>query len=241
MDGLTGIDVVLALAIVVVGTAVQGTVGFGFALVAAPVLAIIDTRFAPGPIVFAGLLVAAVYAFVERADLDLGEVKWILAGRVPGTALGALAVAALSRQTIVVGIAVFVLAAVALSLAGAHVAATPGRLFAAGTVSGVMGTTASIGGPPVALVYQRQPGPKLRSTLASYFVVGAAMSLAGLALSGEFTGRDLQWGALLAPAVMAGALASRWTAPFVDRSFLRPAVLAVAAVSALALLVTVFV
>lgn len=241
MDGLTGGELALAFVIVVLATAVQGTVGFGFALVAAPVLAIIDSRFAPGPIVFAGFAVALVYAFVERAALDLRAVRWVLIGRIPGTVLGGMAVAALSRQTIVIGIGVFVLVAVALSAAGAHIDPTPPRLFAAGTVSGVMGTTASIGGPPVALVYQRSPGPQLRATLASYFVVGAAMSLVGLALAGEFGAREARWGLALAPGVIAGAILSRRTAPFVDRSFLRPTVLAVAAVSAVALLVTEFI
>lgn len=238
MDGLTGVELGVAFAIVVFATAVQGTVGFGFALVAAPVLAIIDTRFAPGPIVFAGLAVAAVFAFVERTSLDLRAVRWVLIGRVPGTVLGGLAVAALPRSTISIGIGLFVLAAVLLSAIGAHVEPTPARLFAAGTVSGVMGTTASIGGPPVALMYQRSPGPQLRATLASYFVVGAAMSLLGLVVAGEFGAAEARLGAVLAPGVIAGAALSRRTAPFVDRTFLRPTVLAVAAVSAVALLLT---
>ena len=39
------------------------------------------------------------------------------------------------------------------------------------------GTATSIGGPPVALLYQHRPPQQIRSTLAVLFTVGAAMSL----------------------------------------------------------------
>jgi hypothetical protein len=57
----------------------------------------------------------------------------------------------------------------------------PTRL-AGGVASGIMGTAAGIGGPPLALVYQSRSGPEVRSTLALAFFVGTAISLLALAL-----------------------------------------------------------
>jgi hypothetical protein len=43
---------------------------------------------------------------------------------------------------------------------------------AGGVVSGIMGTAADIGGPPLALVYQSRSGPEVRSTLVVTFFLG---------------------------------------------------------------------
>ena len=47
----------------------------------------------------------------------------------------------------------------------------------AGAASGVMGTATAIGGPPMALVWQRNSGARLRGTMSGFFLVGSAMSL----------------------------------------------------------------
>src|SRR3546814_15753694 len=62
----------------------------------------------------------------------------------------------------------------------------PPTQLVAGVVSGVTGTAAGIGGPPLALLYQHRPGSTIRSTLAAAFLVGTALSLATLAVAGEF-------------------------------------------------------
>ena len=40
-----------------------------------------------------------------------------------------------------------------------------------------MGSITSIGGPPMALVYQHRTGPELRATLALFFVFGSSLSI----------------------------------------------------------------
>ena len=67
-----------------------------------------------------------------------------------------------------------------------------------------MATTVSVGGPPMALVYQREPGPVLRSVLARYFVVGIVISLIGLAVVGELGTEQLAYGAILVPGTVIG-------------------------------------
>src|SRR3546814_12225619 len=61
----------------------------------------------------------------------------------------------------------------------------PSTQLVAGVVSGVTGTAAGIGGPPLALLYQHRPGSTIRSTLAAAFLVATALSLATLAVAGE--------------------------------------------------------
>ena len=71
-----------------------------------------------------------------------------------------------------------------------------------------MGTASSIGGPPMALVYQHGPGDRLRATLGAYFVAGATMSLSALAVVGRFGPTEAWLGAALVPGIVLGFTAS---------------------------------
>ena len=82
-----------ANAAVAFGAAVQGAVGFGMALLAAPLLVLIRPELVPGPLLINGLALTLLVARRERDSIDLFGVKWALVGRVPGVALGALALA----------------------------------------------------------------------------------------------------------------------------------------------------
>jgi uncharacterized membrane protein YfcA len=131
---------------------------------------------------------------------------------------------------------VFILLAVVLSVAGWHVRPTPSTLVGAGTMSGVMGTLTSIGGPPMAIVYQREQAAKLRSTLAGFFLFGASLAIVSLAISGEFGGRQLTDGLLLLPGLVLGIVASRFLGPYLDRGWARPAVLGLCTLAAVVLI-----
>jgi uncharacterized protein len=74
--------------------------------------------------------------------------------------------------------------------------------FVPDLASGIMGTTAAIGDPPVDLVYQDRPSAELRSTLSLAFVVGVIMSLVGLTIAGKVQG----WHALFAFELLLGLL-----------------------------------
>ena len=104
-------------------------------------------------------------------------------------------------------------------------------------MSGLMGTTLGVGGPPLALAYQRSHGGEIRGTLAPIQTFGAATSLIALAVVGELGLTDLARGLLLTPGMVVGFAVSGWAAPRVRHSVMRPAVLAFAAVSAVAVLV----
>src|SRR6185295_16980294 len=110
-----------------------------------------------------------------------------------------------------------VLVAVAMTLSGVTFRPGPKTLVFAGLISGFMGTIASIGGPPMALVYQGADGPKVRATLAAYFLVGVVMSLIGLLLVGRFNSFELKWSLLLLPGIVLGFLLSAHGARYIDR------------------------
>ena len=231
---------VIALALVTVLVAgaacVQGAAGFGMALLAAPLLTLVDRSFAPAPLVLAVLPLSVLIALRDWAHVDRKGLAWAIGGRLPGVVLGAVAAAALSEHTLALVLGLGVLVAVGLSMVTARLRPTPGTLVSAGFASGFMGTTTSIGGPPMALVYQRSEGPAFRSTLAIYFAAGAVMSLTGLAIAGRVGAHELRLGLLLWPGVLLGFGLSKRLTGYLDDGRTRPMVLAVSAMAALLLI-----
>ncbi len=228
---------VIALVAVGIGALAQGSVGFGFGMLAAPILAIVDERLIPGTVLVLGLTTAIFVAWQERGELDWVGIRWALVGRVLGTGAGVYVVTLLDQDQLAIALGVFILVAVAMSVAGWHVEPTSAALVGAGTLSGMMGTITSIGGPPMALVYQREQASKLRSTLAGFFLFGASFALLTLAVTGELSARQVRDGIVLLPGLVVGLLASRRLGKYLDHGWTRPAVLAMSTAAALVLVI----
>ncbi len=224
-----------ACAVVALGATVQGSVGFGLGLVAAPVLALIEPRLVPGALLVSALVMNVLMFRREFRSIVLSEVKWAIVGRLIGAVIGAVVLASIPRGETGLFFGVLVLLAVGMSATGLKIRPTTPAVLGAGTISGFMGTTIAIGGPPVALVYQHAKGPRLRGTLAGMFVFGAAMSLIALAVIGRLGKQELLWSLALMPGIFIGYAVSGRTAPVLDRGYTRPAVLTISAAAGLAL------
>lgn len=235
---MTPVEWGLATIVMVVAAAVQGAVGFGMNLIAAPLLLLIDDRLVPGPAITAAIVMTGLTAVRDRRGLALGEVRWAFLGRIPGTALAIPVLALASGSTLSIILAGLMLAAVALTAAGLHVEPDRGSLLTAGAASGFMGTITSIGGPPLAVLYSSGPGVRLRGTLAGYFFLGTFVSIAGLVIAGRFGGTELAMGLGLTPGAVLGFAVSGGLAGRLDAGHTRKAVLVVSALAALSVVVS---
>lgn len=227
----------LAGMIVAVGATVQGAVGIGFALVAAPLLVLLDPSLVPVALLLLAVVHAALVVARDGRHADWRGVGWAMLGRLPGTALGVLAVVTLPQRALALAIGGCVLAFVLLSLLTWRPQPAPGSLLVAGVASGAGGTAAAIAGPPVALLYQGVAGPRVRGTLGCYFLLGSLTSVAALAVAGVVTTESLENAALLLPFLIIGFLLSGPARRILDQGWTRTAVLAVAAASAVLLVV----
>jgi len=229
--------VALIGAVTCVGAFVQSVVGLGLGLLVAPVVAMVEPALVPALPLWLALMISGSMLLGERRHVDWGALAWALPARVPGTVVGAWLVVTFSDQAIAVAIGVMVLVAVVVTLRTVHVPVNPASLTAAGVVAGVSGTATSIGGPPIALLFQRREPEVVRSTLSVFFFLGVVVSLVGLAWSGSLTEASWHLGLLLAPLVALGAFAGSAARDRVPRDRFRVGVLLVCAASALALLV----
>lgn len=226
----------LALA-AVAGAFVQAVVGLGMGLVAAPVVGLLAPSLVPTLPLFLALLISGLMLAGERAHVDWQALAWALPSRVPGTVVGAWLVLRFSEEQIGVALALMTLVAVGVAVRAARIPVTPGTLVGAGFGAGVTGTATSIGGPAIALLFQREPPAVMRSTLSVFFFVGVLLSLAGLGLSGSVSRDSWEVALVLAPGVVAGMLVGRAVRDRVPRHAFRAGVLVVCTASALTLLV----
>jgi len=226
---------VIAATIVAAAT-VQGVVGFGSNLLAVPVVALIVPAALPGAMIIPGVPMALAMAVSERDHVDWRGGRFILLGRVPGTALGVAVVAIVSSQVLAIVIGSVVIAGVAVSVFASHLhpGVTPATATATGIATGFTGTAAAIDGPPLALLYQHDAPPVFRSTLATQFTIGTVFTLTGLLIGGQLHGWQLLLGVSLMPSYLVGFGLSLVIRPRVGSRNLRPVVLTIAALTGVA-------
>jgi uncharacterized membrane protein YfcA len=226
----------LAFAVLVVGSAVQGVAGFGANLLAAPILVLIDPSLVPGPLIVSAVALNLLILTGSRGDHPWRAMKWANVGQVVGSICGAIVLGLIPTDQLAVFFAVMVLVAVGLGATGFAPRRNPATMGAAGATAGFMGTSVGIGGPAIALVHVGSAGEELRAALSRFFFLGTFVSIAALTAVDRFDATDLAAGALLIPGVLAGfAISRRYTDRF-DRHRLRVIVLVLSAVSAVAAL-----
>lgn len=227
--------VLVAGTAVLVGAVIQGAVGFGVALVAAPIVTLLDPTLMPGSVLVVGFLLPMMSLASEHRHVDR-RVGWVLAGRLLGTLPGVVIVSLLPPEQLGIGIGLMTLLAVGLTLHTVTVPVTRTTLTGAGLVSAVGATAASIGGPPLALVYQRSDARMVRSTTALVFVLGSLLSMLALAAAGEMGRRELLTGLAFFPFFAVGFALSLPLRRHLRGTGFRYAVLGVVVASALAVL-----
>jgi uncharacterized protein len=230
-------EFLVAAAAVLVGSIVQGSIGVGLNIVAAPFVALVVPEALPATLVLVAVPLAITTLAREHHALDRVALPWMLAGALPGTALGLIIVEVTDVSALTVIVAVTTLSGVAVSVLSPPVPTTRMTSLAAGFTSNVFGTATAVGGPPVALLFQHRTGPTARATLGAFFATSAALSIVGYTATGEIDMDQVLFALALAPLMVAGVWTSRHFHIHVDRGWLRPAVLTLSAVAGLAALV----
>jgi len=173
---LSGLELVIALVTVAAGATVIGTVGFGMALVIAPILLLfLEPRSA---VVIINSLISILLIFIlfqTRRHLNLRLVWGMALGGLLAVPIGVLALDSANPTVLRVTIAVLILCLALFNVLNIQVPLTRRRFSGPvfGFLTSLSTTTLSIGGP-LAAVYvmaQRWPREVIRASLAFYFLV----------------------------------------------------------------------
>ena len=214
-------DIAIAVLIIFVGSYVQTSIGFGLAIIAAPLLFFMDPLYVPAPITMCALVLSLANALKHWHFISFAGLKFAILGRIPGTIAGGLLIFWIDQQQLALWLGISVLFAVLLSVGNVVLKPTSGALFSAGFLSGFMGTSSSIGGPPIALVLQHQENDFIRANLAAFFVVSCLLSLIMLTIVGRFGVDHFLITLPLLPATLAGYWVAMQTLHLISHQNLR--------------------
>jgi len=207
-------------AIVLISALLQAALGFGFALIAVPLLMIV---LPPQTAVICVFLLASVASVLTlraaKSDVNVGEAKRLSIGAVLAMPLGVILLVSAPSIALRLLLGIVTIAAALWMLFGHeepkddHVP-SPALGYVAGAISGVLNTALSTNGPPL-VVYLRHRGlstQAFRSTISVVFTVSNLVGLVFLALGGAIHKEALVLALLAAPFNLVGwMLGNAWS------------------------------
>jgi uncharacterized protein len=212
-----GIELLAGLG-VLCGAALQSATGFGFALMAAPlVVAATTPERAVGLLTVLGLVVNLLTLGTEgRRPRPLWrEAARVLAWAAPAAVAGVLVLRSIDRTTLQLAVTVTVLLALVARVWASRAGPRPPHAWhapVAGLISGALTTTTGTSGPPLVLLLTgRGEAPlRIRDTLTTIFLGLGVVALLVLAASGT-TGATPRPAAVavLIPVTIGGHLVGR--------------------------------
>ena len=229
MIDLTVIELVFITGIVLITAFVQSVVGFGFALLAVPLLIqVIDLQPA---VILASLIGTSNNEFQFRdlrKDQDTVQVKRFLYASFLGAPVGLAVFINANQDVLKIILGCGVLFGVLLLSRGSDLSEVHiGLDWAMGIISGILLTSTSTNGPPLVFALQaRRSTPEVfRATLNMIFLVSGLYGIALFAIFGEIAITDLTLATAVLPVMVVGVLIGRVVRKRIDPLRFRNAVL----------------
>ena len=227
----------LASLIIFCGALTQSLIGFGLAIVASPLLYIVDPELVPAPVIIMGFSISLLTLFRDRGALEFNGLQYALLGRIPGGFIGAGLLIYAPQPVLGLAISGIVAAAVILSLLKFNITVNRKSLFGAGVISGVFGNIAAIGGPPLAILLSGKDARQFRAALSAFFIFSSMIALVILAITGLLNIKHFWLSLLLLPSVILGYVVAGRLVGHVDKDKTRKATLILCSVCAMLLAV----
>jgi uncharacterized membrane protein YfcA len=218
-----------ALAVVFAGVA-YGLAGFGFVMVSVPLLLMV---YPPQTAVTTGILLSMMTGWMilpaTWREIQLRTVLALLPGALLGIGLGIalLRILAVDAVRLLASLVVVTFAIAMMRGWAPRVMESRPALGTAGVVSGALGATTGMNGPPVVLLFVARGYeiPAFRASLVTYFLLVNVVALSARVWAGETDWTDLQTALFLLPAAIVGTAVGRRLVPRVPIAVFRRFVL----------------
>lgn len=235
---MSALEIVLIILSGFAGAVVQGSTGVGLTLVAGPLLVAIDADFVPGPLLAGGLLVGVGILLDEHELVDRHDLRVALTGLPVGLLGGLALLEVLSKSTLAIVLGAAVVLSGVAGLMGLRPRAGRASTWVGGALSAFGAVSVALPGPPFVICYQPRDPRAFRPTIAAF--VTLLITLAGIALAatGKFGSDEAVLLGYLLPGLLVGTMLSARLRPFLDRGFVRPAVLVLSVISGALLVIS---
>lgn len=194
----------------------QSLTGFGFALVMVPLLSLAwDVKSAVVTSTVLGTVVLLPLLFEARRHVRLGTAAALVAGSLAGVPAGILLLDWIDPEALKILVGVTVVAASVLVYRVRDVRATRAGVIpavAAGAVSGILGGSTSMSGPPAVLYLlgTEKDVEAFRGTILAFFLPMSLVTIAGLAVVGRVTPDVVRTSVIALPALVVGLVIGAW-------------------------------
>ncbi|MFT4561916.1 MAG: putative membrane protein YfcA [Gammaproteobacteria bacterium] len=230
------LGLLLCLLISFAAASIHGVVGFGFNFIGAPILLLLYPQLVPAPIIINSVVIVCLVGWTTRKDIQYHALGWAVGACALGAFLAGFAISMVSASSYSALFGLLLLLAVGVSLLGWRPTITPSNAAIGGGISGFMGTITSIGGPPIALLYQGLPGPALRGTMSAYFLLTTPFILGALYSAGRLGWNEVKLSVVLLPGMLLGFACSKYLARYLNAQATRAIVLLISAAGGIVLL-----
>ncbi len=235
---------IFAAFIVLLAAFVRSVSGFGYALLATPLLTFVfEAKSVVVMNVILGSITCVLVLFPMRRHIDFRRVAFISLGSILGVPLGAYLLSRLDPSIIKLAIAVLAIPFAVLLLLGHSYQFKRDTLGCGvvGFMSGVLGASTSLSGPPVVLFLLNQGlvTERFVGTLAAYFLFIGMISIGAFSSLGMLTADLLTKVAILLPALLLGSYAGIRVLPRINATLFRRIVSSIVSVTALVIIVSV--
>ncbi|MBE9520847.1 MAG: sulfite exporter TauE/SafE family protein [Proteobacteria bacterium] len=187
----------------------QGVTGFGFGLLAIPLMSLfIDIKTGVPLCSLLGTLVTVFLTLRLRKHIDRRKILPLLFGCIPGVAAGTLMLKKAPAGLLSVLMGVMLIAFVLYRLASKQQprSINPRWAYVAGFFTGAISSAFSAGGPPT-IIYATLRGwnkDEIKATLSGFFLTGGLAVITAHAITGLTTSLVLHYFLLSAPVVIGG-------------------------------------
>ena len=179
------------LAVLFLATLIRSALGFGEALVAVPLLALVLPVQVAAPLaVLVSITVALLVVIQDWRNVHVRSAGWLVLSTLFGIPLGLLVLKTVSEAVIKTILGAFIIAFAVYSLTGRKPELHNDRLAPLfGFTAGILGGAYGMNGPPLVVygVLRRWQPVQFRATLQGYFLIASIAGMAGYAFTGLWT------------------------------------------------------
>lgn len=233
--------IILVNVIVLLGSLIQGVVGYGIGMFCAPLLFMINPEFVPGPMVLISTVMTVIMLLRDKSDLKVDQVSWTMLGGFFGVVIAGVILNMVSVKQFQVVFGSLILLAVIISIIGYSPKINKLTTTLAGYLSGFMGTLTAVGGPPVALLYQNVKAAQLKANLAAFFLFLNIVIISTLLWINKLSLEHLYLFMIAIPGLILGFYLSSIASKYVGPAQLRYFILSFSALSGLGTIIKAFI
>jgi uncharacterized membrane protein YfcA len=202
------------LAVIFGATLIRSAFGFGEALVAVPLLALVIPITIAVPLaVLVSITVAAVVVLQDWRDIHLPGAGWLVFSTLFGIPLGLFVLTCVAEPIVkaILGLVILAFSMYCLVIRHPIELKTDKSAWVFGFAAGVLGGAYGMNGPPLVIygVLRRWSPQQFRATLQSYFLIASLVGMIGYWLAGLWLSAVTRYFLLCLPVALAAIFLGR--------------------------------